>query len=77
MTDQSQGTWVSFAVLCEKWIEDKFGRISLINIVDQVNVTPTQDGMNQPLVVQVSLVAAIGFKGGILKGAGTNETTDC
>lgn len=68
MPDPSQGPWVSFAVLCEKIIEDKLGRISLINIVDQVNFTPAQDSVGQPLAIPIRLVAAIGFKGGILKG---------
>lgn len=68
MPDPSQGPWVSFAVLCEKTIEDKIGRLTLINIVDQVNFTPTLDSSNQPLSVTINLMAAIGFKGGILKG---------
>ena len=70
MPDPSQGPWVSFAVLCEKTIEDKVGRLSLINIVDQVNFTPPQgqDSADQPTAVPIRLVAAIGFKGGILKG---------
>jgi hypothetical protein len=68
MPDSSQGPWVSFAVMCEKHIEDKGGRISLINIVDQVNFTPAQDSADQPLAIPLRLVAAIGFKGGILKG---------
>ncbi len=71
MPDPSQGPWVSFAVLCEKTIEDKLGRLTLINIVDQINFTPPQgqDAADQPLVVPIRLVAAIGFKGGILKGS--------
>jgi hypothetical protein len=71
MPDPSDGPWISFAVLCEKTIEDKLGRLTLINIVDQVNFTPTQgqDNVAQPLAVPIKLVAAIGFKGGILKGS--------
>ena len=70
MPDPSQGPWVSFAVLCEKTIEDKLGRLTLINIVDQVNFTPPQgqDSVDQPLAVPIKLVAAIGFKSGVLKG---------
>ncbi len=70
MPDASSGPWVSFAVLCEKTIEDKVGRLSLINIVDQVNFTPQpgQGSADQPLAIPITLVAAIGFKGGILKG---------
>ncbi len=70
MPDPSQGPWVSFAVLCEKTIEDKAGRLSLINIVDQVNYTPPQ-GENlsgQIPALTVKLIAAVGFKGGVLKG---------
>ena len=71
MPDPSQGPWVSFAVLCEKTIEDKGGRISIINIVDQVNFAPPQgqDNPTQPINVPIRLVAALGFKGGILRGA--------
>lgn len=70
MPDPSQGPWVSFAVLCEKTIEDKLGRLTLINIVDQVNFTPPQgqDVPDQLPVVTVRLVAVVGFKGGVLKG---------
>lgn len=69
MPDPSQGPWVSFSVLCEKFIEDKLGRLSLINIVDQVNFTPPQgQDPSQPLTVPIQLVAAVGFKGGVLKG---------
>ncbi len=70
MPDPSQGPWISFAVLCEKTIEDKLGRLTLINIVDQVNFSPQQgqDTPDQPLAIPIQLVAAIGFKGGILKG---------
>ena len=71
MPDPSQGPWLSFAVLCEKWIEDKNGRISLINIVDQVNFSPQpgQGDATQPVAIPIRLVAAIGFKGGVLRGA--------
>lgn len=70
MPDPSQGPWVSFAVLCEKIIEDKTGRLSLINIVDQVNFTPPQgeDISGQIPAVTIRLIAAVGFKAGILKG---------
>lgn len=70
MPDPSQGPWVSFAVLCEKTIEDKLGRLTLINIVDQVNFSPPQgqDSTAEPLAVPIRLVVAIGFKGGVLKG---------
>ncbi|MBA3356179.1 MAG: hypothetical protein H0U18_09645 [Pyrinomonadaceae bacterium] len=70
MPDSSQGPWVAFAVLCEKTIEDKLGRLTLINMVDQINVTPQQgqSAPDEPLAVPVRLIAAIGFKGGILKG---------
>ena len=70
MTDPASGPWVSFAVLCEKTIEDKGGRLTLINIVDQVNVSATQDqpAVEQMPPVQINLVAAVGFKAGILKG---------
>ena len=69
MPDPSQGPWVSFALLCEKTIEDKLGRLSFINIVDQINFTPMQSAeAEQPLAVPIQLVAAVGFKGGVLKG---------
>lgn len=70
MADPSAGPWVSFAVLCEKTIEDKGGRLSLINIVDQVNFTPPQEESTsgQPPTVAISLVAAVGFRSGVLKG---------
>jgi Family of unknown function (DUF6941) len=71
MPDPSEGPWISFAVLCEKTIEDKLGRLSLINIVDQINFSPPQGQepeTDQPLAVPIQLVAAVGFKGGILKG---------
>jgi hypothetical protein len=70
MPDSSNGPWVSFAVLCEKVIEDKVGRLSLINIVDQVNYAPPQ-GENvsgQIPAVTITLIAAVGFKAGVLKG---------
>src|SRR5688572_3173409 len=70
MSDSLHGPWVSFAVLCEKTIEDKNGRLSLINIVDQINVsaTPSQDVPEQMPQVTLKLIAAVGFKAGILKG---------
>ncbi len=70
MTNPASGPWVSFAVLCEKTIEDKAGRLTLINIVDQVNFSPAQgqEIPEQMPPVPVQLVAAIGFKAGVLKG---------
>lgn len=70
MSEASNGPWVSFAVLCEKTIEDKDGRLSLINIVDQVNFAPAQ-GQEIPSkmpAIPIKLIAAVGFKAGVLKG---------
>lgn len=71
MSDSLNGPWISFAVLCEKTIEDKSGRLSLINIVDQVNVSAqsAQGVPEQMPQVTIKLIAAVGFKAGVLKGA--------
>jgi hypothetical protein len=71
MSNSLNGPWISFAVLCEKTIEDKAGRLSLINIVDQVNVgVQSPQGVPEQMPqVAINLIAAVGFKSGVLKGA--------
>jgi len=70
MFEPASGPYVSLAVLCEKTIEDKMGRLSLINIIDQINIAAPQGAPapEQMPQVAVQIVAVVSLKAGILKG---------
>ncbi|MEP6911989.1 MAG: hypothetical protein ABI923_04495 [bacterium] len=70
MPDSSSGPYVTVAALCEKTIEDKLGRLSLINIVDQINISPPQGtpAPEQMPQVSIQLVVVVSLKAGILTG---------
>ena len=69
MEFETGGPWLALAVLCEKAIEDKEGRLHLIGILDRLIFTASGDNAPEAMpatVVQVT--AVISFKSGFAKG---------
>jgi len=73
-----EGPWVSAALLCEKVLEDKEGKLTVINIVDRLTAVPApgalpptiQDGQSLPTLfpVPVQLWLVIMLKSGFIRG---------
>ncbi len=66
---ETGGPWISLAVLCERVIEDKEGKLHLIGILDRLIFTAS--GENAPDKMppaSVQLTAVLSFKSGFAKG---------
>ena len=67
MPEKDSGPFLAMAVLCDSVIEGKDGVLSLIRLIDQVNVLvpfKTEPPMEAPVI----LTFALGFKAGNAKG---------
>lgn len=63
------GPYVQTAVLCEKVLQEKDGVISIIRIIDTLNITASGVGVPEEMPAgQVNLPVVIVLKAGMLKG---------
>jgi hypothetical protein len=65
MSESSGGPYLAMALLCERILQEKDGVLSIIRVIDRVQIQGTADEM-PPVSFNVSLVVAL--KAGIARG---------
>lgn len=70
MPDKNEGPFLAMAVFCDTTIEGKDGVLSIIRIVDTVNVVIPPDA-EQPIRVPINITLVLGFRAGGAKGTYT------
>jgi hypothetical protein len=64
-----EGPWLSLAALCEKVIEDKEGKLSLIGILDRITITASGGGAPDRMPpTNLQITAVVSLKSGFAKG---------
>lgn len=73
MPDESiGGPYLAIACLCEKVIEDKHGRYSLINLIDRLTIaTRDQSSPEQMPPISLRAFAVVILKSGFFRGSAT------
>lgn len=68
--EKVEGPWLSLAVICEKVIEDKENRLSLIGLMDRITFAAAgPEAPAQMPPVTISLMVVVGFKSGFARGS--------
>jgi hypothetical protein len=66
--DLYAGPWVQAALVCDRWLVEGDGVISLIRIVDQVNVNAGQDAPPELPEISIQFRVAVMLKAGEARG---------
>jgi len=68
MPNKDEGPFLTMAVFCDRVIEGKDSVLSIIRVVDRVDVTIPPDAQ-QPFKVPIAITLVIGFRAGSARGA--------
>lgn len=69
MTDSTKGPFLLIGALCENVIEAKDGRISLINVIEQITVgAKSEDPPEEMPPVPIQIKAVVAMKSGAARG---------
>jgi len=67
-TESGHGPYLALAVFCENVLEDKTGVLSLIHIIDRINISAGVDAPESMPPIPLQLKAVLSFKSGFCKG---------